>query len=252
MAGIYELTDTWNSGGTTFSAVKMNVTDSASASGSKLIDLQVGAAEKFAVTKTGLTRTAGAVNITDATATALTVGPNGTTNPALAVDASAATAATGLKVTAAAEASGAALSVVSSGTNENLTIDAKGSGTVTINGTATGAIALSRNTAVTGTLAASGNFAINTDKFTVAAASGNTAIAGDTTIGGSLSVADELTIDAGENEDGPVVITGEIATAGTDAGAAGHTGGAVASHVLIISVGGTPYYVPLCAINTTT
>lgn len=230
MAGIYELTDTWNSGGTTFSAVKMNVTDSASASGSKLIDLQVGAAEKFAVTKTGLTRTAGAVNITDATATALTVGPNGTTNPALAVDASAATAATGLKVTAKAEAAGAALSVVSSGTNENLTIDAKGSGTVTINGTATGAIALSRNTAVTGTLA----------------------VTGDTTIGGSLSVADELTIDAGENENGPVVITGEIATAGTDAGAAGHTGGAVASHVLIISVGGTPYYVPLCAINTTT
>lgn len=218
MAGIYELTDTWNSGGTTFSAVKMNVTDSASASGSKLIDLQVGAVEKFAVTKTGLTRTAGAVNITDATATALTVGPNGTTNPALAVDASAATAATGLKVTAKAEAAGAALAVVSSGTNENLTIDAKGSGTVTINGTATGAIALSRNTA----------------------------------IGGSLSVADELTIDAGENEDGPVVITGEIAQAGTDAGAAGHADGAVASHVLIISVGGTPYYVPLCAINTTT
>lgn len=230
MAGIYELTDTWNSGGTTFSAVKMNVTDSASASGSKLIDLQVGAVEKFAVTKTGLTRTAGAVNITDATATALTVGPNGTTNPALAVDASAATAATGLKVTAKAEAAGAALAVVSSGTNENLTIDAKGSGTVTINGTATGAIALSRNTAVTGTLA----------------------VTGDTTIGGSLSVADELTIDAGENEDGPVVITGEIAAAGTDAGAAGHADGAVASHVLIISVGGTPYYVPLCAINTTT
>lgn len=59
MAGIYELTDTWNSGGTTFAAIKMNVTDTASASGSKLLDLQVGAVEKFAVTKTGAVRVPG-------------------------------------------------------------------------------------------------------------------------------------------------------------------------------------------------
>jgi len=37
---IYDLVDTWNAGATTFTAVKMNVTDTASAAGSLLIDLQ--------------------------------------------------------------------------------------------------------------------------------------------------------------------------------------------------------------------
>ena len=36
------LTDTWNAGGTVFTAIKMNVTNTASAAGSKLIDLQIG------------------------------------------------------------------------------------------------------------------------------------------------------------------------------------------------------------------
>jgi hypothetical protein len=54
MAFIYDLADTWNAGGTTFTAVKMNVTDTASAAGSLLIDLQVGGATKFKVSKTGV------------------------------------------------------------------------------------------------------------------------------------------------------------------------------------------------------
>jgi hypothetical protein len=48
-----DLTATWNAAGTTFTAIKMNVTDTASASGSLLIDLQVGAASRFKVTKAG-------------------------------------------------------------------------------------------------------------------------------------------------------------------------------------------------------
>lgn len=75
---------------------------------------------------------AGAQTITSANANALTVGPNGTTNPAFNVDASTASAATGLNVKAAAAAGGLAVSVISSGTNENLTIDAKGTGTISI------------------------------------------------------------------------------------------------------------------------
>jgi hypothetical protein len=39
---IFDLTDTWNAGGTTFTAIKMNATDTASAAGSLLIDLQIG------------------------------------------------------------------------------------------------------------------------------------------------------------------------------------------------------------------
>ena len=53
MAYIYDLADTWNASGTTFTAVKMNVTDTASAAASLLMDLQVGGSSKFSVTKAG-------------------------------------------------------------------------------------------------------------------------------------------------------------------------------------------------------
>jgi hypothetical protein len=93
--------------------------------------------------------------VTGATASALAVGANGATNPVLQVDAATASVATGLKVTGAAAASGLAIAAISSGTNENVTIDAKGSGTLTLNGTATGNIVLGR--AATGvSLAATG------------------------------------------------------------------------------------------------
>ena len=50
---IYSLTDVWNAGGTTFKGIALDVTDTASASGSLLMDLQVGGASKFNVTKSG-------------------------------------------------------------------------------------------------------------------------------------------------------------------------------------------------------
>ena len=52
---IFDLTDTWNSAGTTFNAIKMNVTDTASAAASLLMDLQVGGSSLFSVRKDGLT-----------------------------------------------------------------------------------------------------------------------------------------------------------------------------------------------------
>lgn len=51
---IFDMADTWNAGATTFTAIKMNVTDTASAAGSLLIDLQVATASKFRVRKDGL------------------------------------------------------------------------------------------------------------------------------------------------------------------------------------------------------
>lgn len=75
---------------------------------------------------------------TSADAAALAVGPNGATNPTVQVDASTSSAATGLKVKSAAAAAGLAVSVISSGTDENMTVDAKGAGTITLNGTGTG------------------------------------------------------------------------------------------------------------------
>jgi hypothetical protein len=46
-------TATWNAGGVTFTNLKSNVTDTASAAASLLADLQVGGASKFRVDKTG-------------------------------------------------------------------------------------------------------------------------------------------------------------------------------------------------------
>jgi hypothetical protein len=54
MSYIYALTDTWNSAPTTFVGIGLNVTDTASAAGSLLLDLQVGGASQFNVAKTGL------------------------------------------------------------------------------------------------------------------------------------------------------------------------------------------------------
>lgn len=51
---IYNLTDTWNNGATVFTAVKMNVTDTASSASSLLLDLQVGGSSKLLVDKSGI------------------------------------------------------------------------------------------------------------------------------------------------------------------------------------------------------
>jgi hypothetical protein len=72
-----------------------------------------------------------AVAVTSSGASSLVVGANGATNPALKVDSSTASSATGLQIKSAAAAAGVALLVLSSGSNENLTINAKGTGTIT-------------------------------------------------------------------------------------------------------------------------
>jgi len=59
MAYIYDLADTWNASGTTFTGIKLNVTDTASAAASLLMDLQVGGVSKFRVDKSGFIRVDG-------------------------------------------------------------------------------------------------------------------------------------------------------------------------------------------------
>jgi len=49
------MADTWNAGGTTFTAIKMNVTNTASAADSLLMNLQVGSVDKFKISKTLIT-----------------------------------------------------------------------------------------------------------------------------------------------------------------------------------------------------
>lgn len=50
---VLDLAQTWNAGAVTFTGVKINVTDTASAAGSLLMDLQVGGSSKFNVAKDG-------------------------------------------------------------------------------------------------------------------------------------------------------------------------------------------------------
>lgn len=86
----------------------------------------------------------GALSIEDTTSGALTVGANGATNPALQIDASTASSATGVSIKSAAAAGGVAVAVVSSGANEELTIDAKGSDKIVLAGTSTGNVSVQR------------------------------------------------------------------------------------------------------------
>jgi hypothetical protein len=50
---IHSMEDTWNDAGSTFNAIKMDVTDTASQADSKLLNLQVGSVTQFAVDKSG-------------------------------------------------------------------------------------------------------------------------------------------------------------------------------------------------------
>lgn len=80
-----------------------------------------------------------------ADASALAVGANGATNPVLKVDTNTASVATGVEVIGAAAAAGVAVRAISSGTDESLTLDAKGAGVVTIAGTSTGGMKVGSN-----------------------------------------------------------------------------------------------------------
>jgi len=80
MAFIYDLTDTWNAGATTFNAIRMNVTDVASAASSKLITLQVGGVERFGVDKAGVASFGGAVRSAGGSAASPAFSFSGDTN----------------------------------------------------------------------------------------------------------------------------------------------------------------------------
>lgn len=83
--------------------------------------------------------------LTGTSANILAVGRQGSTTPVLNVDASTASVVTGLNLKGAAAAGRMAVSVTSSGTDEGLSLDAKGAGTIRLGATSTGAIEFSRN-----------------------------------------------------------------------------------------------------------
>jgi len=64
MAYIYDLTDTWNNAVTSFNGIKLNVTDTTSAVGSKLLNLQISGSSKFNVGKSGTVTATGLIEST--------------------------------------------------------------------------------------------------------------------------------------------------------------------------------------------
>lgn len=98
------------------------------------------------------TLTSTAHTVTSASATALTVGLNGATNPAFAVDASTGSQAAGFKITGAATGGTVALVATDSGSNTNVTVNAKGSGTIGIGSVSTGAVTITPALTLSGAL----------------------------------------------------------------------------------------------------
>ena len=196
-APLSNLTALWNSIGTTFSAIKMNVTDTASAAASLLMDLQVGGVSQFRVSKGGQVTA-----LSRATIDGLTVGKGGQTavsgNTAVGVSALNSASLTGASNTALGQD---ALTATSTGAENTaigwgaLVSNASGSQNVAvgyyglaltstgINNTAVGYLAGFSNAA------GEGNVAIGRSAGRRVNTSRNTAVGTDALLGGSETVA---------------------------------------------------------------
>lgn len=99
--------------------------------------------------------------ITAAGTQALAVGANGATNPVLNVNTNTASVATGINITGAATGTAVAIAAIGSATDEHLTINAKGAGTIKIGAISTGLITLGAPTLLKQSImASSGNTTI--------------------------------------------------------------------------------------------
>ena len=95
---------------------------------------------------------AGATVVTSSSATALTVGANGATNPAFTIDASTASSVTGVSIKSAASGGGVTIASTSSGSIESITLTSKSTAPINIGTGANGAINLKASSTIfTGT-----------------------------------------------------------------------------------------------------
>lgn len=154
--------------------------------------------------------TVGAIGSTGATLTiisqnanALAVGRQGATAPALKVSSAASSSATGVEVESAAAASGVNVRAISPGTNESMTINAKGSGTIGIGDVSTGAVTITPATTITGAVTLTGGIA------------GAVAVAGALTPTGGVAAAGGFSAAARNIHTGG--IPAQVSTDGTDA-----------------------------------
>jgi hypothetical protein len=185
----------------------------------------------------------GTITGTSAGASALAVGRQGATNPALQVDASTATSLTGLKITAAGTGAGLALAVVETGgTNNNLTIDAMGSGTITLGGTSTGNIITTRAITPTGGVAAAGGFTTSARLVHTGGIPAQVSTDGTdaTPVNTEVYIA-EVFVPANMTVTGVAVMNGSVASGNIKVGLADSTGAVVATSAST-SMAGTDAY----------
>ena len=193
MSYIYNLTDTWNSAGTTFTAIKMNVTDTASAAGSRILDFQIGGVTRLHLDKSGTLVAAGQVTANSLSLTqALGISSGGT----------GATTAAGARVALFPNLTGNQTKVlaVNAGQTDVEWISLPGGGTVTSINASGGSTGLTFNG---GPISSSGTLTLGG---VLALASGGT---GSTTASGArINILPSLTTNAGK------VLT--VNSAGTD------------------------------------
>lgn len=146
--------------------------------------------------------------VTSASANALAVGRLGATTPAFTVDASTASQVAGLKVTGAATGGTVAVVVTDSGSNANLTVNAKGSGTIGIGSVSTGAVTITPATTITGALTQTGLATFNGG---ATIASGQTLTITGVTITGLTAAS----VGAGTFPAGAFLFQGTVTTAGS-------------------------------------
>jgi hypothetical protein len=130
------------------------------------------------------TLTSAAHTVTSASATALAVGLNGATNPAFTVDSSTGSQVAGLKVTGAVTGGTVAVVATDSGSATNLTVNAKGTGTIGIGSVSTGAVTITPATTLSAALTYGGVTLSN-----AVTGTGNMVLSASPTFTGTVAVA---------------------------------------------------------------
>ncbi|MCX6757322.1 MAG: hypothetical protein NTZ44_00315, partial [Candidatus Nomurabacteria bacterium] len=152
-------------------------------------------APNISINNAGDILTNGKVVATSSDANALTIGQNGTTNPAFNVDASTASSATGLKITSAAGGGGVALSTISSAADDYLYIDSKGTRPIVIGGTSTGGVTFAGGFSSTGcTISDAGNLSCDGTETISGAIAANGGITSAESHSTTLQIHSELTL----------------------------------------------------------
>ncbi len=131
----------------------LTVTGTTNIAGVSLTDLTTTGNTVLGNAVTDTLTVTGATSITSTSASSLAVGANGATTPAFSVDSATASQAAGLKVTGATTTGTVAVDLVG-GAAVNLTVNAKGTGTIGIGSVSTGAVTITPATTVTGVLTA--------------------------------------------------------------------------------------------------